>query len=61
MISFLKDYGLFNAGDLIIVSLFLIIFVVFLVRTGIHLYYNRFGVPYPAKVVACEKVPVRKK
>ena len=60
MISLLRDYGLLNAGDLIIVSVFSIIFVVFLVRTGIHLYYNRFGIPCQAKVVACEKVPVLK-
>ena len=35
-------------------------FVFFLVRTGIYLYFNRFGVPHQAKIVAFEKVPVLK-
>ncbi|NMA91119.1 MAG: DUF3592 domain-containing protein [Amphibacillus sp.] len=60
MISFLRDHGLINVGDLIIVSLILITFVFFLVRTGIYLYFNRFGVPYQAKIVAFEMVPVLK-
>ena len=60
MISFLRDHGLLNAGDVITISLFLITFAFFLVRTGIHLYFNRFGVPFQAEVVGFEMVPVLK-
>ena len=60
MISFLRDHGLLNAGDLFTISLFLITFAFFLVRTGIHLYFNRFGVPCQAEVVGFEMVPVLK-
>lgn len=60
MISFLRDYGLLNLGDLIIVFLYLITFGFFLVRTGIYFHFKWFGVPYRAKIVSSEKVAVLK-
>ncbi|MEH7250556.1 DUF3592 domain-containing protein [Neobacillus niacini] len=60
MISFLKENGLFNLGDMILLFVLCVTLCFFIFRTGLFLYFNRIGVPYYAKIVSYEKVAVLK-
>ncbi|MEH7223245.1 DUF3592 domain-containing protein [Bacillus sp. JJ1566] len=60
VISFLKENGLFNFGDLILLFIGCITLCFFAFRTALFLYFNRVGVPFSAKIISYEKVPVLK-
>lgn len=60
MVSFLREYGLLNFGDLILIFVLVITLLFFLFRTGLYLYFKQFGIVDHAKIVAYDKVPVLK-